>query len=352
MLGISERSIFNLKTEMKRLNEQIQLEQKKEEEQKKENEEKQKKQEEEKKQLLSTIRLRSQSMDAAVVSDVPSSWDQLSSYRKSKRKWEPSIPRAKSSLKREHSGRSSIVLSEQAESAIRYNFHAMLAEKVYPTCSSLLDRLLHTHEDFPIRSVTTLWRHMRRLEFYKSTPKIPVLLDDVSFVARRAFYFPCLTELRESDAFIYFHDETWLNAGEEKRSIWIDEKGESRLPKHDGKGKRIAISAMIGVQGFVEPFDVWTCDRNHAMNSEHFHKWIGDAAGRLRINHGAGSTIAIIIDNATWHNVLCDHTKPSKRAWRKDQLQQWLDNHRIQWVPRSSKAELLQLAFENVPPKR
>ncbi|CAF4321303.1 unnamed protein product [Didymodactylos carnosus] len=194
---------------------------------------------------------------------------------------------------------------------------------------------------------------MRRLGFsYKSMPKIPVLLDDVSFVAQRAFYFRRLTELRESGAFIYFHDETWLNAGQEKRSIWIDEKGEGRLRKHDGKGKRIAISAMIGVQGFVEPFDVRTCDSDHAMNSDHFHKWIRDAAGRLRINHGAGSIIATIIDNATWHNVLCDDAKPPKRAWRKDQLQQWLDNHRIQWVPRLSKAELLQLAFENVPPKR
>jgi len=88
------------------------------------------------------------------------------------------------------------------------------------------------------------------------------------------------------------------------------------------------------------------------MNSDRFHKWIGDAAARLRINHGAGPTIVIIIDNATWHNVLGDDAKPPKRAWRKDQLQQWLDNHRIQWDPKSSKAELSQLAFANVPPKR
>ncbi|CAF4473656.1 unnamed protein product [Didymodactylos carnosus] len=164
---------------------------------------------------------------------------------------------------------------------------------------------------------------MRRLGFsYKSTSKLPVLLDDVSFVAQRAFYFRRLTELRESGVFICFHDETWLNAEEEKRSIWIDEKDEGRLRKHDGKGKRIAISAMLGVQRFVEPFNVWTCDSDHAMNSDHFHKWIGDAAGRLRINYGAGSTIAIIIDNATWHNVVCDDAKPPWRAWRKDQLQQ------------------------------
>ena len=229
----------------------------------------------------------------------------------------------------------------------------MLAEKVYPTTNTLLTRLLNAHEDFPIRWVTTLWRHMRRFRFsYKPTSKIPVLLDDVSFVTQRESYFQCLNELRESGAFIYYQDETWLNAEEEKRSIWIDEKGRGRLRKHDGKGKRIAILAMIGVEGFVEPFDVWSLDNDHAMNSDRFHKWIGDAAARLRIKHGVGPTIVIIIDNAMWHNVLCDDAKPSKRAWQKVQLQQWLNDRKIQWDAKSSKAELLELAFANVPPKR
>jgi hypothetical protein len=351
ILGISERSIFNLKREMKHLAAQVEIDQKKKEEENRKEMEIQ--QNAEMEQLLNTIRRRSQSMDATTVSNASAALDQVSSYRKSKRKWEASIPRAKSPLKRGHSGRPAVILSEQAEDTIRFTFHAMLAEKVYPTTSTLLARLLNAHEDFPIRSVTTLWRHMRRLGFsYKSTSKIPVVLDDVSFVAQRASYFRRLNELRESGAFIYYHDETWLNAGEEKRNIWIDEKGKGRLRKHDGKGKRIAISAMIGVEGFVEPFDVWLCDSDHAMNSDRFHKWIGDAAGRLRIKHGAGPTIVIIIDNATWHNVLCDDAKPPKRAWRKDQLQEWLDDRKIQWDAKSSKAELLQLAFANVPPKR
>ena len=231
ILGISERSIFNLKSETKCLKEQAENEQKKKDEEKqKENQENQKKQTEEKEQLLNMVRLRSQSMDATTISDVSASSNQALSYRKSKRKWETSIPRTKSPLKRGHSGRPAIILSEQAENAIRYTFHAMLAEKVYPTTRTLLARLLNAHEDFPILSVTILWRHMRRLGFsYKPTSKIPVLLDDVSFVAQRESYFRRLNELRKSDAFIYYHDETWLNAGEEKRSIWIDEKGRGRL---------------------------------------------------------------------------------------------------------------------------
>ena len=71
---------------------------------------------------------------------------------------------------------------------------------------------------------------------------------------------------------------------------------------------------MIGVEGFVEPFDVWSCGSDHAMSRDRFHKWIGDVAARLRIKYGVDPTIVIIIDNATWHNVLCDDAKPPKRA--------------------------------------
>jgi ATP:corrinoid adenosyltransferase len=34
-----------------------------------------------------------------------------------------------------------------------------------------------------------------------------------------------------------YHDESWVNVGEEKRSIWIDDSGRGRIRKGDGKGK-------------------------------------------------------------------------------------------------------------------
>ena len=71
ILGISKRSIFNLKSEMKRLKEQAENQQKKKDEEKqKENQENQKKQTEEKEQLLNMVHLRSQSVDATTISDV------------------------------------------------------------------------------------------------------------------------------------------------------------------------------------------------------------------------------------------------------------------------------------------
>ena len=46
-------------------------------------------------------------------------------------------------------------------------------------------------------------------------------------------------------------------------------------------------------------------------------------------NEGPNRRIAIVIDNATWHSELTESTKPAKRSMRKDQIIEWLENHRI-----------------------
>jgi hypothetical protein len=220
--------------------------------------------------------------------------------------------------------------------------------------AKVLNHIHNEYDDFPIQSATTLWRHMKRLGFcYKETNKVTIPLDSISFVAQRAAYFRRLDDLRANGVFIYYHDETWCNVGEEKRSIWLTDKGEGRLKKSDGKGKRLAISAMINENGFhKESVDIFTCDEDHSMNSIHFINWVEKAASHLRFLHGPTARIAIIIDNATWHNELIDEAKPPKRSWRKDQLQQWLDEHMLKYDANLKKAELLEIAFSHVPPKR
>ncbi len=121
-----------------------------------------------------------------------------------------------------------------------------MAEKIYPTVSILLERLLAAHSDFPIRSETSLRRHMHRLSFsYQKTRKVNLALDDNTFVAQRASYFRKLTDLRQSGALIMYHDETWVNVSEEERSILIDDTGRGRIRKGDGKGMAIGASFNI-----------------------------------------------------------------------------------------------------------
>jgi hypothetical protein len=51
-----------------------------------------------------------------------------------------------------------------------------------------------------------------------------------------------LDELRTDNAMIFYRDETWSNAGDEKRSIWRAEDGSGRLKKSDTKDE---IKEMI-----------------------------------------------------------------------------------------------------------
>jgi hypothetical protein len=67
---------------------------------------------------------------------------------------------------------------------------------------------------------------------------------------------------------------------------------------------------------------------------------------------GSLAKISIIIDNATWHNTLTDETKPPKRAWNKQKLIDWLNFHQLTYSNNATKAELLEIAFENALEKQ
>ena len=57
-------------------------------------------------------------------------------------------------------------------------------------------------------------------------------------VSQRAYFFRMIDHLRQENAHVYYHDETWCNMGEEKKSIWFNDLGEGRLRKTGGKGNR------------------------------------------------------------------------------------------------------------------
>jgi len=267
----------------------------------------------------------------------------------------------------------------------------MLSEKMYPTTAKLLRNLQENDATFPILSKTNLWRWMKQLGFeYKRTSKILIPLDSVSFMAQRAKYFAKLDEIRSNGTAIYYHDETWANSGEEKRVIWFDpNSGDGRLRNNDTRGSRdskdlnlfdtyvsllgtrIAISALISENAFHLPtVDIFKCEQDHNMDGKHFVEWISTTSSLLRQEHGnvrflvsaksndstkivgASAKISIIIDNATWHNQLTEDTKPPKRSWNKQKIIEWLDFHQLNYPERATKAELLEIAFENAPKKK
>ncbi|CAF5017304.1 unnamed protein product, partial [Rotaria sp. Silwood1] len=193
---------------------------------------------------------------------------------------------------------------------------------------------------------------MRNLGFvYQRTSKIKIALDSQAFVAARAKYFQTLEEFTEANVHLYYHDETWINLREVKRSIWTLD-GEGEIKKGGGRGSRLAVSALIDVKGYHIPsVDIWTCTEEHNMDSTHFLTWLDSTCATLREEIGEKERIAICLDNATWHNKLTEESVIPKRASTKGEIQQWLKDRKINFSEKFVKAQLLQLVGANCPPK-
>ena len=115
----------------------------------------------------------------------------------------------------------------------------------------------------------------------------------------------------------------------------------------------MAISGLISLNGFhLRTLDIFKCDEVHLMDNNHFVAWMDSTASTLRSEHGKSANIAIIIDNATWHNKLTPESEPPKRAWRKQLIADWLTKRKIKFETYMTKPELMQLAFSQLPPKQ
>src|SRR4051794_19354078 len=88
------------------------------------------------------------------------------------------------------SGCPKINLSDFGKDMIRYEFHLLLAERVYSALNRMMTRLLADFPDFPIKSKTTLSKELKQMEFvYRKISKIRTPLESTFFMSQRAKYF-------------------------------------------------------------------------------------------------------------------------------------------------------------------
>ena len=84
-------------------------------------------------------------------------------------------------------GRPEVNLSDFGKDMIRYEFHLLLAERVYPALDRIMNRLLADFPDFPIKIKTTLSKELKQMGFvYRKTSKIKAPLESTFFMSQRA----------------------------------------------------------------------------------------------------------------------------------------------------------------------
>ena len=154
-------------------------------------------------------------------------------------------------------------------------------------------------------------------------------------VAARHRYLRQIKKYREEGWQIVYVDETWINANHTKSKRWIDTQHEDQTRKLNppsGKGQRLIIlNAGSDNEGFIPDVEVVFVskkdgDYHHEMNGRHFMEWFQD-----HLLPALQEPTAVILDNASYHNIRVEGTKPPTSSSTKKQMQDWLEDKGIKW---------------------
>ncbi|CAK1595689.1 unnamed protein product [Parnassius mnemosyne] len=155
-----------------------------------------------------------------------------------------------------------------------------------------------------------------------------------------------LKTLRDSEDIrprIYL-DETWVNQNHSRKRIWLDKDGQGGLNTKTGKGGRLIVChAGCAKYGFI-PEARWVFravneDYHSEMNDEGFTDWF------TKLLQSLEDPSVIIMDNAPYHSQPINRAPTS--ANKKNEIQEWLRQHEVEFSDSELKPELLQKMQRN-----
>ncbi len=217
----------------------------------------------------------------------------------------------------------------------------------------MLSDYLKKHGNDPNFSIRTLGRTLERwgFTFGKGTRSQHLKEKDHVLIARRRY----LREKRlnrKGDTCIcpeVYLDESYVNKNHSNDFIWyLDEDG-PWVQKPTGKGERLIILNAITKDGWVPGAKLVfkssrkTGDYHGQMNQELFTKWFRN---QLLPNIPKGSFI--IMDNASYHNALSEHSAPIATS-KKEEISTWLMKNGIPTQEDCLKIELVEILNKIAP---
>ena len=207
-------------------------------------------------------------------------------------------------------------------------------------------------------SKSTIWKIVRSKGFsFKSLDESrEALLQQPHLVAMRGRYLRKLKQKRDEGLDIVFLDESYVNANHTAKKEWCSNDGIHRRKVPLGKGERVIIanagSSQQGLIGNGEAGLVYRSistdnrDYHSEMNGDIFKHWMeNDLLPAL------DRPSCLVMDNASYHNVVDDEDKHPTTASRKAVIAGWLESRGLVFDPTSTKKTLLTLANQAKEPK-
>jgi transposase len=211
----------------------------------------------------------------------------------------------------------------------------------------------YTEESF---HKTTLGRTLNRwgFEFGKGTRSQHLKEKDHVIAARQRY----LREMRSNRASevgldtnrpeVYL-DESYVNKNHSNDFIWYYGEDGPWVQKPTGKGERLIIMNAITKCGWVPGAKLVfkstrkTGDYHGQMNWDLFKKWFTEM---LLPNIPENSLI--IMDNASYHNLLSEHSPPTPQS-SKQKIKDWLEQNKIYCRDDCLKPELVEVLKKVAP---
>ena len=229
---------------------------------------------------------------------------------------------------------------------IRRVLHTMFNNQELVTLKKMKHRL--TEENSIHISKQTLWKTVRELgfTFRKTKGGKNMLCERAHLVAARSKYLREIRKMRQDGFDPVFIDETWINSHHTNEKEWMSMDGTQRRNVPSSKGERIIIThAGSSEVGFIPNADLIfrsksndNRDYHSEMNGPMFKKWLCE---KLLPNLDRPSVL--VMDNASYHNVVDPEDKIPTTATRKADIQEWLRKEGVDYPLNSLKPELLSI---------
>lgn len=249
-------------------------------------------------------------------------------------------------------GRPQLVLPNSMQTVTREYVRKANREGKHVTLESLYQHLkaLEPENEYSIR---TLGRALDRWGFtFGKGTRTQRLKEKDHVVAARQRYLRRKRSNRKDEGIVrpeVYLDESYVNKNHSNDFVWYFDDDGPWIQKPTGKGERLIIINAITKDGWVPGAKLTfkstkkTGDYHGQMNQELFTKWFKD---KLLPNIPEGSLI--IMDNASYHNILSAHSAPTAKC-NREKIRSWLEQNNIPLSEDCLKVEMIEVLNKIVP---
>jgi len=224
-------------------------------------------------------------------------------------------------------------IDEEDVTLVRPAIVQLVLDKKPITLDMILAKL-RSNPDHPWQwSRSTLYRVLLRLGFSFRSRKHGYherLREDPENSVRRARYLQYFFKYEADGRPFVYLDESWISQNMVWSKVWTDGTKETEHEVPPGRGKRWILLAAGGKEtGWVIPsWKMWkgsvqSEDYHSEMNQEVFNDWMH----RHLMPHIPPNSV-IVFDRAPYHKMLAPESRGAKSTLTREELADWLVQHR------------------------